>query len=310
MWLPLSGLVLLALLFLPQVGDRYTIYLVYLMFIYMALGQSWNLVAGYTGLVNLGVAAFFGLGAYTAALTMSDWGWSFYLAALASGGVAVLFAVVVSLPMFRFRGIYFAIGTLVLAEALRIWMINWSVTGGAQGLFFPVTNIPSPNDFYYVGLAVAAGATAIIALILRTKLGVGLRAIRDNEDAAQNMGVNTFRIKLYAFALSAFIAGVTGGVQAAYLGTIEPYSIFSITWTIAAVNLVIIGGIGTLIGPLVGAVLVTELQDRLASYPNAHLIITGIILIVFIRFVPAGIVGQLARVRLPRRLFRRLRWAT
>jgi branched-chain amino acid transport system permease protein len=310
MWWPSSALVLFALLVLPHIGDKYTIYLVYLMFIYMALGQSWNLVAGYTGLVNLGVAAFFGLGAYTAALTMSDWAWSFYLAILASGGVAMLFAAVVSLPMFRFRGIYFAIGTLVLAEALRIWMINWSVTGGAQGLFFPVTNIPSPNDFYYAGLALAAGATAIIALILRTKLGVGLRAIRDNEDAAQNMGVNTFRVKLYAFALSAFIAGVTGGVQAAYLGTIEPYSIFSITWTITAVNLVIIGGMGTLLGPIVGAVVVTELQDRLSSYPNAHLIITGIILIVFIRFVPAGIVGQLARLHLPRRLTRHLRWAT
>src|SRR5260370_256673 len=118
---------------------------------------------------------------------------------------------------------------LVLAEGSPLWMINWSVTGGAQGINLPLSNLPDPNTFYYIGLVLAAGATGTLALILHTKLGIGLRAIRDNEDAAQNMGVNTFRVKLYAFAISAFIAGLTGGIHAAYLGTIEPYSIFSLT---------------------------------------------------------------------------------
>jgi branched-chain amino acid transport system permease protein len=283
----------LGLLLFPLVGDPYSISLAYTLFIYMALAQSWNLVGGYAGLVSLGHAAFFGLGAYTAAILLTWSGVPFFLAVLASGLSATAFAAAISLPVFRFRGIYFAISTLVLAEALRIWMINWSLTGGAQGINLPLDNVPDPTTFYYIGLVLAAGATGVIALILHTKLGIGLRAIRDNEDAAQNMGVNTFRVKLYAFSISAFIAGLAGGIHAVYLGTIEPYSIFSVNWTITAANIVIIGGMGTLFGPVIGAVFSTILSESLKDYENIHLIITGLILILVIRFLPAGIWGQL-----------------
>jgi branched-chain amino acid transport system permease protein len=283
------------LLLFPQITtDQYSISLAYTLFIFVALAQSWNLVGGYTGLVSLGQAAFFGLGAYTTAILLTRTDLPFFVAVLASGLVATAFATAISLPVFRFRGIYFAIGTLILAEALRIWMINWSLTGGAEGINLPLANIPDLTSFYYIGLAIAAAATGIIALILHTKLGIGLRAIRDNEDAAQNMGVSTFRVKLYAFAISAFIAGLAGGVQAVYLGTIEPYSIFSINWTITAVNTVIVGGIGTLFGPIVGAVFETILSEALKDYGTIHLIITGLILILVIRFLPAGIWGQLS----------------
>ncbi len=291
-WL-IGGLIGLGLLIFPFVADPYPVSLAYTLFIYIALAQSWNLVGGYTGLVSLGQAAFFGLGAYTAAILLTQSGLPFFLAALASGLIATGFAAAISIPVFRFRGIYFAIGTLILAEALRIWMINWSLTGGAQGINLPLASAPDPIVFYYVGLALAAGATGCIALILRTKLGIGLRAIRDNEDAAQNMGVNTFRVKLYAFAISAFIAGLAGGIHAVYLGTIEPYSIFSINWTITAVNTVIIGGTGTLFGPIVGALFSTLLAEALKDYENVHLIITGLILILVIRFLPQGIWGHL-----------------
>jgi branched-chain amino acid transport system permease protein len=293
MLIGLIGLIGLVLVLLPIVSDPYTISLLYTLFIYVALAQSWNLLGGYTGLVSLGQAAFFGLGAYTAALLLTFTGVPFFVSIVASGLVATAFAVAIAVPVFRFRGIYFAIGTLVLAEALRLWMINWSVTGGAQGINLPLNNLPDPNTFYYIGLVLAAGATGVLALILHTKLGIGLRAIRDNEDAAQNLGVNTFRVKLYAFAISAFIAGLTGGVHAAYLGTIEPYSIFSLTWTIAAVNIVIIGGIGMLVGPLIGAIFVTILSESLAGYQTIQLIITGVILILVIRFLPLGIWGSL-----------------
>ncbi len=294
-WLrwPIAALIGVGLLIFPFFADPYPISLAYTLFIYVALAQSWNLVGGYTGLVSLGQAAFFGLGAYTTALLLTRSGLPFFLAALISGVVATGFAAAISLPVFRFRGIYFAIGTLILAEALRIWMINWNLTGGAQGINLPLATAPDPLTFYYIGLALAAGATGVIALILRTKLGIGLRAIRDNEDAAQNMGVNTFRVKLYAFAISAFIAGLAGGIHAVYLGTIEPYSIFSINWTLIAVNTVIIGGIGTLFGPIIGALFSTLLSEALKDYENVHLIITGVILILVIRFLPAGIWGQL-----------------
>jgi len=290
-WL-IIGLVGIGLLFVPFIADQYSISLAYTFFLYVALAQSWNLLGGYTGLVSLGQAAFFGLGAYTTALLLTLTGLPFLVAILASGVVATVFAVAISLPVFRFRGIYFAIGTLVLAEALRIWMINWSVTGGAQGINLPLASLPDPNSFYYIALALAAASTGIIAFILHTKLGIGLRAIRANEDAAQNMGVNTFRVKLFAFAISAFIAGVAGGVQATYQGTVEPYSTFAVSWTITAINIVIIGGVGTLFGPVVGAAFATLLDQALQNYASIHLMITGVILILVIRFLPAGIWGQ------------------
>lgn len=271
----------------------YSISLLYTLFIYVALAQSWNLLGGYTGLVSLGQAAFFGLGAYASALLLTFTGVPFIVSIIVSGLVSTAFAVAIAVPVFRFRGIYFSIGTLVLAEALRLWMINWGVTGGAQGINLPLSNLPDPNTFYYIGLVLAAGATGTLTLILHTKPGIGLRAIRDNEDAAQNMGVNTFRVKLFAFAISAFITGLTGGIHAAYLGTIEPYSIFSLTWTIAAVIIVIIGGIGTLVGPIIGAIFVTILSESLADYQTIQLIITGVILILVIRFLPSGIWGSL-----------------
>jgi len=234
-------------------------------------------------------------------------GLSFIPSAIAGGVVAALFSAVISVPTFRFRGIYFAIGTLILAEALRIWMINWEVTGGAQGLHLPVGSGPSLNGFYYVMLGIAAGTTGLIVVILRTKLGIGLRAIRDNEDGAQNMGVNTFKTKLYAFLISAFAAGLMGGVHAIKLGAIEPYSIFGMAWTTTMINIVIIGGIGTIIGPIIGAIFITLLSENLANFYTYHLIITGIILILAIRFMPSGIWGAIRDSRLAARITKSLR---
>lgn len=290
------------LIALPLGASRYLLFLLYLILLNIALAQSWNLVGGYTGLISLGHAAFFGLGAYTAAILIRRLGVPFLPSAIAGGLVAAAFSVIISVPTFRFRGIYFAIGTLILAEALRIWMINWELTGGAQGIILPPASAPSLTEFYYIMLMIAAGSSALLAVILRTKLGIGLRAIRDNEDVAQNMGVNTFRTKLYAFLLSAFIAGLTGGVHAAKLGVIEPYSIFSSVWTISIVNIVIIGGIGTVFGPILGAIFITLLSEVLAGLYTFHLMITGIIFILVIRFVPAGIWGRIRSTRLASRI--------
>jgi branched-chain amino acid transport system permease protein len=181
-------------------------------------------------------------------------------------------------------------------------MINWEFTGGAQGVHLPPGSGTSLTGFYYIMLVIAAGTTVLVSYILRKKLGLGLRAIRDNEDSAQNMGVNTFRIKLYAFLISAFVAGLTGGIHATKMSTIEPYSIFSTSWTFTAINIVIIGGMGTVFGPILGAVLYTYLTDRLAIYHTFHLVITGIILILIIRFVPSGIWGQIRKTNIAKRV--------
>ena len=298
----LLGLLALALIAAPHVLDRYTIFLLYLLWLYIGLAQGWNLLAGYAGLISLGVAAFFGIGAYTAAMTVIHLNFHFLLGSLLGGVLATAFAAVVAVPIFRFSGIYFAIGTLVLSEALRIFMISWKFTGSADGLALPIEKSPSLMWFYYLMLGVAAGATLLVVLILRTKLGMGLRAIGNNEKSAQNMGINTFRTKLSIFLISAFITGVVGGIHATQMGSIEPYSIFNAMWTLSTANTVIIGGIGTVAGPVLGSIFIIFLGELLADYHTFHLAITGVLLIVIIRFIPAGIWGQIRETRSFRKL--------
>jgi branched-chain amino acid transport system permease protein len=289
-------LVLLAAASAPHLLSPYSTYLLFTVFLYATLGQSWNLAAGVTGLVSLGHAAFLGLGAYAAALLMLIPGMPVLAAVLAGGVVAAAFAAAISIPISRFRGIYFTIGTLVVAEALRLWMISWPVTGAANGIHLPADLLPGPTVLYYVALILAIGSTAGLALIMRSKLGLALNAIRDNEGAAQTLGVNVFRAKLTSLLVSSFIAGVTGAVWAAKLAYIEPFSIFNMSWTIAMVNMVIVGGMGTLAGPIIGAVFVVMLSYFLADYYTLQALLTGMILIVVIRFAPLGIWGSLRKL--------------
>ena len=296
------ALLIAALIGVPHLLDRYTVFLFYLLMLNIALSQSWNLLAGYAGLISLGVAAFFGIGAYTAGMTITYLGFPFLLGAFFGGLLAAAFAAIVALPIFRFRGIYFAIGTLVLSEALRIFMVNWKFTGSAENLNLPLESGVSLTWYYYVMLAMATGASLLVVVILKTKLGMGLRALGNNENSAQNMGVNTFRTKLYVFLLSAFITGVAGGIHASRMGSIEPYSIFNAMWTLSTANTVIIGGIGTVIGPILGSIFVIVLGELLADYQTFHLAITGALLILIIRFIPAGIWGEIRSIKWMRRI--------
>jgi branched-chain amino acid transport system permease protein len=301
----LLALLILALVAVPHVFDRYTVFLLYLLWLYIGLAQGWNLLAGYAGLISLGVAAFFGIGAYTAAMTIIHLHFHFLLGSLLGGVFAAAFAAIVAVPIFRFSGIYFAIGTLVLSEALRIFMISWKFTGSADGLNLPIEKSPSLMWFYYIMLAVAAGATLLVVLILRTKLGMSLRAIGNNEKSAQNMGINTFRTKLSIFLIAAFITGVVGGIHATQMGSIEPYSIFNAMWTLSTANTVIIGGIGTVVGPILGSIFVIFLGELLADYHTFHLAITGVLLILIIRFIPSGIWGEIRKSRWARLVMRK-----
>jgi len=209
----------------------------------------------------------------------------------------VVFALAVSVPMFRFRGLYFTIGSLVLAEALGIFMSNYNGLGGNQGITLTDT-APSAETVYLLSLALAVAVTLTVAWLVRTRLGLGLRAIRDDEDVAERVGVRTFRTKLTAFVIAAFVMGIVGGIQAQRTGHIEPAGSFALSWTIETVNAAIIGGVGTIVGPLVGSAISVGLSERLASYPEVHLIILGALLIIIIRLAPSGLWGagcQLAR---------------
>jgi len=265
-----------------------------------ASATAWNLLAGYGGLVSLGSAAFIGIGAYTAAQVGNAVRLPLGVLLLCAAVVAAAFAVAVSPAMFRLRGLYFTVGTLALAEALRILMVNLPSFGGAGGV---IVQFPSPPTYelYWWALGIAMVSTVTVIVIMATPLSLSLRAVRDDEDVARQLGVITFRTKLWAFVLSASLMGLVGGLQAAKLGVIEPYGAFGITWTVDIAAVTIIGGLGTKAGPWVGAVFVVLLGVALEDYAEVHLAITGAVLILVIRFAPAGIWGSCAQRLVSRR---------
>jgi branched-chain amino acid transport system permease protein len=286
-----------ALFLVPYVAGEYVLQIGYLVLQLAALGTAWNLLAGYTGMVSLGSAAFVGIGVYTVAELDNHSSLPLPLAFLLAGAAAAVFALLVSPAMFRLRGLYFTIGTLALAEALRLWMVNSSLFGGASGIFLR-SRAPKSYALYWMVLGAAVLATAVTLVVLRLPLALRLNAIRDDEDVAKQMGVFTFRTKLIAFSLSAFLMGVVGGIQALNLGVVEPYGSFGLSWTVDIVMVAIIGGLATRTGPWIGAAFAVVLEEALKGYAELHLAITGIVVLLVIRFAPRGVRGTLtARVR-------------
>jgi branched-chain amino acid transport system permease protein len=284
--------VALALFGATYIVDEYLLQVGFLMLQLAALGTAWNLLAGYTGMVSLGSAAFVGIGVYTVAELDNHTALPRLVAFALAGVLAAVFAVIVSPALFRLRGLYFTIGTLALAEALRLWMVNSDVFGGASGIFLQ-SRAPKAYVLYWMALAAAVVATAVVLVVLRLPLALRLNAIRDDEHVAKQMGVFTFRTKLVAFSLAAFLMGVVGGIQALNLGVVEPYGSFGLSWTVDVVLVVIIGGIGTRTGPWVGAAFAVALEQILRDYAELHLAITGVIVLLAIRFAPRGVWGTI-----------------
>ncbi len=266
----------------------------------IALAVAWNLVAGYVGMASLGSAAFVGIGAYTATELGNQLALPLPVLLLAGAAAGALFAVVVSPAMFRLSGLYFTVGTLALASALQILVVNLRTFGGASGL---ILSASTPPDYvmYWLALVVAVISVAIVLAVLATPASLSLRAIRDDEATAKAMGVNTFLTKLWAFSLSGALIGVVGALQSARLGVIEPYGAFGLNWTIMILSATIIGGIGTQFGPILGAVLYVALAELLKNYPEVHTALTGVVLLIVIRFFPAGVWGAAVAARARRR---------
>ncbi len=292
----LGGVTLVALAvvlaFLPSYASDYDTVVGYQVLQLAALAQAWNLLAGYGGLVSLASAAFVGLGEYATAWITIHSGIPLLPAMAISALVGGGFAALMSVPMFRFRGLYFTIGTLVLGEALLQFMINFNGLGGNAGLTL-TNNVPSDGQLYQLTLLLTVLATITLVVVHRLRLGSALLSIRDNEDVAREVGVPTFRVKLWAFVLSGALMGLVGGLQADKLGHIDPSGAFSLQWTIDIVNATIIGGLGTVLGPIVGALFIVEFGIQLANYPELHVALTGALLIIVIRFAPRGLWGSL-----------------
>jgi branched-chain amino acid transport system ATP-binding protein len=290
------ALVVVVVLFTaPSWATSYQVLVGFEVFQLGALAQAWSLLAGYGGIVSLATSAFVGAGAYAAAKFSIYENLPFFATLLIAGVVAAILAVVISIPMFRFRGLYFTIATLVLSVGAQIFFSNNEVFGGSGGLIMQ-GYVPSDAEIYDYSLVLVVITTAVVWWVARHKLGLGLRAIRDDEDVASRMGVPVFNVKLIGFIFAAFIMGIVGAIEAERVGSVAPSGAFDFNWTIDTVNAAIIGGVGTIAGPIVGSAISIAISESLANYAALHLVITGVILILVIRLLPKGVWGTLSEI--------------
>ena len=290
----------------PAFLSTYLVEIGFKLMLYIVLAEAWNLLAGYGGLVSLGTSSFFGLGAYVSVGLLNYLGAGLPLALCASALAGMTLALVMSRGLFRLRGLHFTVGTLALAEALRLFVVNVPWFGGATGLFVTL-DLPDTPELFRVAALLLALTTAIISVATTSRFSVLLRAIRDDEDAASQVGVRAFRTKLAAFMVASGLVAAAGGLQAAKLGAIEPYGSFGLQWSVDALAIVIIGGLGMRRGAVVGGLFFVAIGELLADYPELHVALTGVILILLIRFAPQGLCGLAEALLARRAAYRRLR---
>lgn len=292
-----SGIIILLLvLFPPLAGTEHTLNLFISLFIVLILAQSWNMLAGYAGQVSLGNAAFFGIGTLSFHFLAWRGGVPVYLALPAGGISAVILASVIGIPALRLKGAYFAIGTLALAEVLRITVGNVF----PQTIYIPTDHINTYSllSRYYLGLLLVLITQGVAYCMINSKIGLALRAIRDDDEAADMSGVNLFRYKFLALVYSSFFSGVAGGLFAYYQISILPTSLFSPQWTFEPLMAASIGGAGTLLGPVIGSVFLILVMELFAlTVGKAYLIIFGAIFVAVVLFFPSGLTEVAKRIR-------------
>jgi branched-chain amino acid transport system permease protein len=306
-WAALGAL--LVLLALPAAVSSYVATIFILIFFYAFLGQAWNIVGGYAGQLSAGHAAFVGIGGYTSALLSLQLGITPWLGMFAGGGLAAALGAVIGYLGFRFglRGFYFVLLTVAFAEICRIAVSNLELTGGALGLYITFTGDPRQFQFqdsrayYYLALGLMLLATGIVRLLERRRFGVYLAAIREDESASEALGVNAFRYKMLAMILSSFLTGLGGTFYAFYLFSLQPNSLFGIPLSVEIILRPIVGGSGTVLGPILGSFILTPLGELSRVYfgqsgwHGAHLIAYGALLIAVVLFIPEGAYPRLRR---------------
>jgi branched-chain amino acid transport system permease protein len=295
------ALVLAALALYPTIGTGYGVRSTLQVFMWIALASSWNLISGLTGYVSFGHVAFYGAGAYTGAILITSAGWSWPLAALAGGVGAGVLALLIGYPCLRLKGPYFAIAMLGLNEVLRALVSYFEgLTGGGNGLSLPTAD--ATRSIYYVMGLLAIAITTGTYLIITSRFGLRLMTIREDEIAAEAMGIDTFHHKLVAFLLSAVGPGIAGALTARDQGYIEPISVFPLAVTVTMIVMVLFGGKGTVWGPVLGAVALFVIQELVwAHYPYVHPLLFGAIIVAVVLLMPRGVLGLLQlKYRLPR----------
>lgn len=302
------GLLLLILLLIPlgtQVADQTWVTNSRLlqftqMFMLITLASNWNLTGGFTGYIDFGHAVFFGLGAYATGILMTNQHslqWPFWAAVIAGALVAAVFAVMIGLPTLRLKGPYFSIAMLGTFVAMReIIRVSKPLTGGGVGLTLPpYLNRPL---FYYLTLGLAVGVISLMWWIRRSEFGASLIAIREDEVGAEMRGINTTLHKITAFVIAGFLTGIVGGMWAYQNTFIDPDVVFVDSRTIDLVMMTMLGGLGTVAGPVIGAATIYWIRDVVwAAFFDWHLMIQGTLLIGIVLFVPAGLIGLFGRDR-------------
>lgn len=278
-------------------------------FLFGGLASAWNVLGGFTGQVSLGNAIFFGVGAYADAVVQTHWGWTPWAGVLLGMAAAVGIGVLIGYPCFRLKGHYFAMATLVIGEVISTLFMNWQWVGGAIGVYIPIrddtwkyyqfgtTKLP----YYYVTLAFLVSTIVLSAALLRSRMGYYFRAIREDQDAARSLGVPARRYKLSAMGISAALTSVGGSLYAQYVLFIDPNSVFPMMLSIQVVLIAILGGVGTLWGAVLGAMVLIPLSEFTRIYiggtgSGLDLIAYGLLIVVISVIQPRGILGFLRKV--------------
>ena len=274
---------------IPAFGSNYTKTFVMQGLMSCALAGSWNLISGFTGYVSFGHAAFFGIGSYAAGIAIVHGGIPAPLAIAIAGAAAAAVGLTFGYPALRLRGPYFAVGMLGVAEAIRVAVtVAEPVTGGGKGLVLPPEDVL--NAAYYAMLGVVTTTVLVTYRVATLPVGLRLLAIREDEVAAEMNGIQVTRLKLGAFAVSALFAGLAGGIYAWQISYIDPGTVFAGSLTVRAIAMTMLGGQGTVFGPVVGSILLSGISEALWSrFPFIHTALSGVLIVAIVLFLPGGI---------------------
>jgi branched-chain amino acid transport system permease protein len=304
-WLLVLAIVLLAGAYVVTraVDNRYVYFAAYGILQYVVLATAWNILGGYTGYVNFGTGAFFALGVYTSVFLIQAVHAPLLVQIVAGGLVSGLLGLGIGYLTLRLRGVFFSIATLALAVVLETIMVNWEYVGGARGLnIIRPSGVPLFGNYssflFVVMAALAAGSVAVAWLIEHSRVGRGFAAIRDNEEAAECMGVPTLKLKLLATTVSGALMGIAGAPFPYYISFVEPGSAFNLSYAVNSLAMPMVGGTTSWLGPIIGAVLLGTAQQlaTVTISSELNLLIVGVVLVAFVVLAPDGILGLVRRV--------------
>jgi branched-chain amino acid transport system permease protein len=260
------------------------------------VAQAWNIIGGFAGYVSFGNSVFYGLGTYGTAIAMVQFNQSFWLSLVVGAVLAMLCALLLGIPILRLRGPYFAIATLGLSAAMGAFFANLPIAGANIGLILPLTR--ADPMFYELSLGLLVACTGTVALIAGSRFGMALIAIREDEDAAEAMGVNTTLYKVLALVMSALFTAVAGGIHAYWITFVDPASAFDLTLNVRMVIMTVFGGPGTVFGPVIGAFILSAIYEYLSSsISTAAALLFGVVIVLAVVFMPKGIIDLAGGLR-------------